>query len=842
MNINTTLHEEFNLKPEYVTNIINLIDEGNTIPFIARYRKEMHGECDDQVLRDFADRLTYLQNLLKRKDEVEHSIKEQEKWTDEIAAALDAAKTLTEVEDIYRPYKQKKKTRASVAIAKGLEPLADIVFAQELQAGDIMAIAAEYISEEKGVETAEDALQGAKDIIAERISDDAECRKILRAMLYEIGVVEAKLSPKDDKAKEKQHTYEMYKEYAEPVNKIPSHRVLAINRGEADDCLKVDIKADEETALTKIKGMHKKSSIFDSVMDDTIADSYKRLIFPSIENEVRGELTEVAAEQAIKMFELNLKPLLLQPPLKGKVILGLDPGYRTGCKMAVIDSSGNVLDHGVIQVTQSEGAKEDAKKKVLDLVRKYKINVISIGNGTASKETEIFASDLIKDYKLDISYAVVNESGASVYSASKLGAEEFPQYDVTIRGAISIARRLLDPLAELIKIDVKSIGVGQYQHDMPQKRLTEVLTGVVEDCVNSVGVDLNTASYSLLSYVSGLNKTIAKNIVKHRESMPFTQREQLLEVPKLGQKAYVQAAGFLRIPEADDVLENTSVHPESYEAADKLLAKFSYSNEDVKGGKVTDIREKIKEYGLDKLAGEIGVGAPTLSDIVEEILKPGRDIRDSLPPAVLRADLMDMKDLKEGMELTGTVRNVIDFGAFIDIGVHHDGLCHLSQMSDRYIKHPSEVLTVGQVVKVRVIGVEADKGRINLSMRTPGLEKPPKREPGEKPKFEKKDRPPFEKKEGQAPRGDRPQGDRKPLSKDGQGGFNKDRQGGGNFNRDNRGGGNFNRDRSNSRNNDDWKKFAKSGDNNSNYNRAPQKEMSLEEGLAALANKFGKKK
>ncbi|MCL2061439.1 MAG: RNA-binding transcriptional accessory protein [Firmicutes bacterium] len=730
MDIKAKLAEEFKLKPEYSANIVDLIAEGSTIPFIARYRKEMHGECDDQVLREFADRLQYLQNLVKRKEEVRNSIEEQGKWTDELAAALETAMKMTEVEDIYRPYKQKKKTRASVAIERGLEPLADIIQAQELKEGEVLAICEPYINEEKGVPTAADALAGAKDIIAERISDDANVRKVLRAMLYEIGLIECKLEPKDEKNPKKQ-IYEMYAEFSEAVAKIPPHRILAINRGEADECLKVGIKADEETAHNKIKAIYKKDSIFNTVLDETIADSYKRLIFPSVENEVRGELTDNAAEQAIKMFEANLKPLLLQPPLKGKVILGLDPGYRTGCKLAVVDESGNVLDHGVIYVTMSEDRTREAGQKVLSLIKKHGISVIGIGNGTASKETEIFAAGLIKEHSLAVSYAIVNEAGASVYSASKVGAEEFPDLDVTIRGAISIARRLLDPLAELIKIDVKSIGVGQYQHDMPQKRLTEVLTGVVEDCVNSVGVDLNTASYSLLAYVSGLNTPIAKNIVEYRKSKPFKSRRELLKVAKLGPKAFEQCAGFLRIPDGEEVLDNTSVHPESYGAAQKLMDKFGYGAQDLKGGKLTDIKQKVKEFGAGKLAGEVGVGEPTLHDIVEEILKPGRDIRDSLPPPVLRADLMDMKDLKEGMELSGTVRNVIDFGAFVDIGVHHDGLVHISEISDRYIKHPGEVLKVGDAVKVRVIGVDPQKQRINLSMRTPGLEKPPKREQGQ---------------------------------------------------------------------------------------------------------------
>ena len=739
MDIKKKLSEEFGLKPEYASNIVDLINDGNTIPFIARYRKEMHGACDDQVLREFADRLNYLNNLTTRKEEVKNSIEAQEKWTDELAKALDAAQTLTEVEDIYRPYKQKKKTRASVAIAKGLEPLADVIFAQEKKECDFNELCAPYIDEEKGVANVKDAIDGAKDIIAERISDDAENRKVLRKLIYDIGLLECKLDPKDEK-NEKISVYEMYKEYSEKVSSVPPHRVLAINRGEKDECLKAGIKLDEEAALNKIKAAFKKDSAFNQIMDETIADSYDRLIFPSIEREVRNELFDVASEQAIKMFELNLKPLLLQPPLKGKVILGLDPAYRTGCKIAVIDENGNVLDNTVVYPTPPQNRTEDAKRILKELIKKHNVDVISIGNGTASKESEIFVADLIKECDRNVSYMVVNEAGASVYSASKLGAEEFPDLDLTARSAISIARRLQDPLAELIKIDVKSIGVGQYQHDMPQKRLSEVLTGVVEDCVNSVGVDLNTASYSLLSYVSGLNGSIAKNIVEYRKKTPFRRRSQLMEVNKLGAKAFEQCAGFLRIPDGEDVLDNTSVHPEAYEAAEKLLKKFGYTDDDVRKGKITDIRTKVKEEGASKVADEIGIGEPTLADMVEEIIRPGRDIRDSLPPPVLRADLMDIKDLKEGMELTGTVRNVIDFGAFVDIGVHHDGLVHISEISDNYIKHPSEALKVGDVVRVRVIGVDAQKQRINLSMRSPDAKKPEKREKNERREPRKDDR------------------------------------------------------------------------------------------------------
>ena len=716
MDIKAKLTEEFNLKPQYASNIVDLIEEGNTIPFIARYRKEMHGGCSDELLRDFSDRLNYLKNLEARKAEVRSSIEGQEKWTEELAAALEKAATLTEVEDVYRPYKQKKKTRASVAVERGLEPLADVIFAQEQAECDIIALAAGYVNEEKGVASPEEALAGAKDIIAERVSDDAAMRKTLREFLFDEGVITSVYSDKQED-KEKLVTYEMYKDFSEKIKTLPAHRILALNRGEKDECLKVSVTADETRAVEKIKAAFMKPSAFGELMNEAIEDTYSRLIFPSIEREVRNELTDKADEQAIKMFEVNLKPLLMQPPLKGKVILGLDPAYRTGCKIAVIDANGNVLDHTVIYPTPPQNKTEEAKRVLLGLIGKYGVEVISIGNGTASKESEIFVAELIKECPTKLQYMVVNEAGASVYSASKLGTEEFPQYDVTVRSAVSIARRLMDPLAELIKIDVKSIGVGQYQHDMPQKRLTEVLEGVVEDCVNSVGVDLNTASYSLLSYVAGLNTTIAKNIVEFRKKSPFVSRKQLLEVNKLGPKAFEQCAGFLRIQDGDSVLDNTGVHPESYAAAEKLLAKYGYSDDDVKNGKLGELKSKIKSDGESSVAAELNIGEMTLRDIVEEILKPGRDIRAELPPPQLRADLMDINDLKEGMQLTGTVRNVIDFGAFVDIGVHHDGLVHVSEISDRFIKHPSEALSVGQVVKVKVIGVDAAKHRINLSIK-----------------------------------------------------------------------------------------------------------------------------
>ena len=715
MNINLQLAQEFNLKQNYADNIVSLIEEGNTIPFIARYRKEMHGGCDDALLRDFNDRLTYLKNLEKRKEEVQSAIEGQGKWTDELASALDKAATLTEVEDVYRPYKQKKKTRASVAIEKGLQPLSDIIMQQQDQR-PIEEIAAQFIDAEKGVESASDAIAGAQDIVAETMSDDAELRKALREMLFEEGEVTSCYNPKQENS-EKLGVYEMYKQFTEKIKTLPSHRILALNRGEKEDCLKVELHCDREKAVEKIKAKYIHGENFADILAAAADDSYDRLIFPSIEREVRSDLTEKADEQAIKMFEVNLKPLLVQPPLKGKTIIGLDPAYRTGCKIAVIDSSGNVLDHTVIYPTPPQNKKEEAKKTLTDLILKYNVDVISIGNGTASKESEIFVADLIKTCPRKVTYAVVNEAGASVYSASKLGTEEFPQFDVTVRSAVSIARRLLDPLAELIKIDVKSIGVGQYQHDMPQKRLTEVLEGVVEDCVNSVGVDLNTASYSLLSYVAGLNTAIAKNIVEYRKTKKFTLRSQLLEVSKLGPKAYEQCAGFLRILDGGEALDNTGVHPESYDAAKKLLEKYGYTEQDVVKGNLGELKNKVLRDGTEAVAKELGVGEMTLTDMVDEIMRPGRDIREELAPPVLRADLMDINDLKVGMEMTGVVRNVIDFGAFIDIGVHHDGLCHISEISDRYIKHPSEALTVGQTVKVKVIGVDPVKNRINLSIK-----------------------------------------------------------------------------------------------------------------------------
>lgn len=714
MTISEKLAGEFNLRQEYSDNIIALINEGCTIPFIARYRKERHGACDDQVLRKFADRLTYLNNLEERKAEVRKSIESQEKWTDELAAALEKAETMTEVEDIYRPYKKKKKTRAGVAIEKGLSELADIMMSG-IKEGDIAALAIPFINEEKGVNTIKDAYDGAKDIIAERISDDAELRKQLRELMFGLGEIKTTL----DKEKEGAHVFSMYDDYSEKLCAIPGHRVLAVNRGEKAGFLKVELNLDEDTALEKIGIKYVPSGLlFTQALCETAKDSYERLILPSIEREVRNELTDNANEGAIKMFETNLRPLLMQPPLKNHVILGLDPAYRTGCKIAVIDAQGNVLDTTVVYPTPPQSDVEGAIIKLKGMIEKYKVDAIAIGNGTASKESEIFVCQLIKEVSRPVSYMVVNEAGASVYSASELGAEEFPDFKVEYRSAASIARRLQDPLAELIKIDVKSIGVGQYQHDMPQKRLTQVLEGVVEDCVNSVGVDLNTASYSLLSYVSGLNLNVAKNIVKEREKRPFKLRSELLKVPKLGPKAYEQCAGFLRIASGDEVLDNTAVHPEAYEATHKLLKELGYTPEDVKEGRLQDIESKVEAIGIGVLADRLGIGVPTLKDNLQEIAKPGRDIRESLPKPILRDDLMDIKDLKEGMEITGTVRNVIDFGAFIDIGVHQDGLVHISEISDNYVKHPSEVLQVGDVVTVRVLGVDAEKGRISLTLRS----------------------------------------------------------------------------------------------------------------------------
>lgn len=727
MDILKKLTEEFpSIREDRAQNIINLIDEGNTIPFIARYRKEMTGSCDDQVLREFNDRLLYLRNLEKRKEEVEKSITDQGKMTDEIRLALDAATTLTEVEDIYRPYKQKKKTRASIAIERGLQPLADFILAQDKNA-DVKLEAEKYIDEKKGITTVDEAIAGAKDIIAEIVSDDANVRKKLRNLFMKNGEIETKLVNAD---KEDAKVYEMYADYSESVAEIKSHRVLAVNRGEKEGFLKVKVTFNDVIAKRIAgAGYLKDGGYSTQLVQEAVEDGYDRLIYPSIEREIRAALTEAASEQAIKMFEVNLKPLLMQPPVKDKITLGLDPAYRTGCKIAVVDGTGKVLDKTVVYPTPGPKQNiEAAKVKLKELIAKYNVDIISIGNGTASKESEIFVADLIKEIKAeterDVAYVVVSEAGASVYSASPLGAEEFPDFDVAERSAVSIARRLQDPLAELIKIDPKSIGVGQYQHDMDKKRLDSVLSGVLEDCVNSVGVDLNTASVSLLKYVAGLNAGIAKNIVTYREENgKFVSRKDILKVPKLGEKAFTQCAGFLRITDGSNILDNTAVHPESYAAAEKLLKLFGYSEDDVKNGKIAELPKKVKEYGAEKAAAETGLDVPTLNDIVAEIIKPGRDIRESLPKPVLRQDIMDINDLAPGMELTGTVRNVVDFGAFVDIGVHQDGLVHISEITDRYIKHPSDVLEVGQPVTVWVKDVDVKKNRIGLTMKNPAVKK-----------------------------------------------------------------------------------------------------------------------
>lgn len=714
MELQKQLAYEFNLKEVYAENIINLIDEGNTIPFIARYRKEMHGACDDQVLRDFADRLNYLRNLNKEKEKVEKVIREQDKWTPEIEKALADALTLTEVEDIYRPYKPKRKTRATVAIAKGLEPLADIILAQDLTKPAI-EYAVEYVNEEKGVNSPEEALSGARDIIAERISDDANLRKILREIIAKKAQIKAVWDEEADENK----TYENYKDFSGEVAKIPSHRILALNRGEKEKCLKVSIEINPKLTLSEIEKAYKKDCEYtNEIMDETILDSYDRLLFPSLERECRTSLTDRANEQAIKMFEVNLKPLLLQAPLKNNVIMGYDPGYYNGCKIAVIDQKGDVLDTAVVYPTPPQNKVDDAKKKLTDMIVKNSVDIIAIGNGTASKESEILVADLIKTCPRKVSYAMVNEAGASVYSASKLAAKEFPDYDVNLRSAVSIARRLQDPLAELIKIDVKSIGVGQYQHDMPQNRLTEVLNNTVEDCVNSVGVDLNTASVSLLSYVSGISGSLAENIVDYRSQVKYiNNRNELLKVKKMGPKAYEQCAGFLRITDGENILDNTAVHPESYDAVEKLLKIFNLTDSQIKEGGLTLLPSLIESKGESKVAEEIGVGIPTLNDIVTELLKPGRDIRENMPLPELRSDILSMEDLKPDMVLDGVVRNVIDFGAFVDIGVHQDGLVHISQISNSYISHPSEVLTVGQKVKVKILSVDLQKKRISLTMK-----------------------------------------------------------------------------------------------------------------------------
>lgn len=719
MNVNEKIMQEFSLTKEHADNIISLLDDGNTVPFIARYRKELTGHIDDQVLRNLLDRLNYLRNLEKRKQEIEKAIKEQGKMTEEIALALENAETMTEAEDIYRPFKQKKKTRATIAIAKGLSPLADIIFEQNPNGAPLEEIAKEYINLDLGVETVKDAILGASDIIAERISDDADIRKALRKIFLRLGVLSSTYQ-KDATEKDKTGVYETYKEFSEPIGQLKSHRVLAVNRGEKEDVLKVKLEIPEVVAFNTVKkAIIKGESPYKQALILSCEDAYKRLIEPSIEREVRNLLTENAQEKAIKTFECNLCPLLMQAPLKGKVVMGFDPGVRTGCKIAVVDETGKVLGKTVVYPTLGgEKRIQDAKVELKKFIDAFKVDVIAIGNGTASKESEIFIADLIKDYKGKVSYIVVSEAGASVYSASELGAKEFPDFDVSERSAVSIARRLQDPLAELIKIDPKSIGVGQYQHDMPVARLDEVLGGTVEDCVNSVGVDLNTASASLLSYVSGLNKSIAQNVIEYRDKNgKFVSRAELLKVKKLGEKAYTQCAGFLRISGGSNILDNTAVHPESYEGAEKLLKIFGYTDDDVKNNKLGNLPDKIKAYGVQKLSKECGLGEDTVKDVYQELMKPGRDVRDSLPAPVLRSDILSLADLKEGMIISGVVRNVTDFGAFVDIGVHQDGLVHISELSDTFVKNPQSVVTVGQSVKVRIKGVDTKKNRISLSMR-----------------------------------------------------------------------------------------------------------------------------
>ena len=711
--INQLIHE-FNLKPFQVQNAVKLIDEGNTIPFIARYRKEATGELNDQVLRELHERLIYLRNLEERREDVRRLIDEQGKLSPEVSEALDKAVSLQEIEDIYRPYKPKRRTRATVAKEKGLEPLAQIIYAQKIKSGSIYDIAAPYVNPEKGVNTVEDALNGAMDIIAEDISDNAEYRKAIRDMFFKSGVIVSKAKKEEDSV------YRMYYDFKEPVSRIAKHRILALNRGEKEEFLQVKIDVPTEQIINYLKArvVGKNVSVTSEYVARAAEDSYERLIAPSIEREVRNELTEAAEEQAMKVFAENLRNLLLQPPVKGHVVMGLDPAYRTGCKIAVIDETGKVLDTTVVYPTPPQNKVEEAKKILKHLIEKHKVDLISIGNGTASKESEIFIADMLKEIDRKIYYMVVSEAGASVYSASKLGAEEFPDFDVAQRSAVSIARRLQDPLAELVKIDPKAIGVGQYQHDMNQKRLGETLGGVVEDCVNNVGVDLNTASPSLLSYVSGINATLAKNIVEYREKNgKFRNRKELKNVKKLGEKAFEQCAGFLRIPDGDNILDNTSVHPESYEAARKLLEIMGYTLEDVKNKNLGDLKQKVEKKGIAVVAEEVGVGVPTLTDIINELLKPGRDPRDELPKPILLTDVMHIEDLKPGMVVTGTVRNVADFGAFVDIGVHQDGLVHISELSDRYVRNPMEVVSVGDIVKVRILDVDVQRKRISLSMK-----------------------------------------------------------------------------------------------------------------------------
>ena len=716
MDMIQTLAQELGKKPQYVENVIRLLDEGNTIPFIARYRKELHGAMDDTSLRALEERLQYLRGLDERRETVKRAIDEQGKLTEELTAAIDGARTLAEVEDLYRPYKQKRRTRATMAKERGLEPLALLLLAQERDCPRPEVAARGFIDPEKGIETVEDALQGASDIIAERISDSADIRKALRRLLEEQGTLRSLAAAEEDSV------YRLYYDFEQPLSRLQGHQILAVNRGEKEGFLKASIVLDRERALPLLRrAVVKPGSAAMDFIKSAAEDAYDRLFFPSLEREMRALLTERANEGAIGQFALNLKPLLMQPPVKGKVTMGLDPGYRMGCKVAVVDGTGKVLDTAVVYPTYGERQKKEAIDALARLVQKHGVEHIAIGNGTASRETEQMAVELIRQVNeagAHVSYMIVSEAGASVYSASKLAAEEFPQYDVNLRSAVSIARRLQDPLAELVKIDPKAIGVGQYQHDMPQKQLDEALCGVVEDCVNAVGVDINTASPSLLQRVAGLNGTTAKNVVVYREENgAFTSRAQIRKVPKLGPKAFQQCAGFLRVPESKSVLDNTAVHPESYDAAKALLELAGHTLADVKGGRLADLPSRVSAYGEEQAAAVIGVGVPTLRDILSELLKPGRDVRDELPKPILRTDVLEMKDLKPGMVLTGTVRNVIDFGVFVDIGVHQDGLVHISQVSNKFIRHPSEVVSVGDIVKVTVLDVDEKKKRISLSMK-----------------------------------------------------------------------------------------------------------------------------
>jgi len=708
------ISKELEVKEYQVQNTIKLIDDGNTIPFIARYRKEATGGLSDETLRTLGERLTYLRNLEKRKEEVTNSIEEQGKLTDELKAQIEKSITLAEVEDIYRPYKQKKRTRATIAKEKGLEPLATIIYLQT-DKRTIEEIASQFINEEKEVLTVEDAINGATDIIAENISDVAEYRKRIKSMCYREGVIKTKATNQGEKS-----NYEMYYDFSEGINRIPSHRILAINRGEKEKFLKVKLEKPDEKIIEYIsRDVINGNTAFTEILNSAIEDSYKRLIEPSIEREIRSDLTEKAEEKAIKVFGQNAKQLLLGSPIKGQTVIGFDPAYRTGCKIAVIDETGKVLDTNTIYPTAPQNDVEGSKKVLVNLINKHDVDMIAIGNGTASRESEMFVADTIKEVEKQIHYAIVSEAGASVYSASKLATEEYPDINVSLRGAISIARRLQDPLAELVKIDPKAIGVGQYQHDVNQKRLAESLEGVVEDSVNSVGVDVNTATPSLLTYVSGLNSSISKNIVKYRdENGKFKNRKELLKVAKLGKSAYEQCAGFIRIYDGDNPLEITAVHPESYEVAEKLLDKIGYAKNDLKDKqKLEEIRTKLAEINLKEVKETLGVGEMTLKDIISELSKPGRDPREEMPKQILRSDVLKFEDLKEGMTLTGTVRNVIDFGAFVDIGVKHDGLVHVSEMSNSYVKNPSDIVSVGDIVKVKVIGIDTEKQKVKLSMK-----------------------------------------------------------------------------------------------------------------------------